>query len=289
MSTIIPDRDARRELMAAVSAQINLCYTCGSCVNECPVNNATGRLQPRRLVWMANLGMAAELAASPEIWYCVSCGRCARACPMTVNPARFIRHLRWEAVRRGTVSAAMPDQLRALHRDFQRVRYQAAASLLAKQPVEDAAARWDEWAARKPASSRTLALMTGEPDRFRADSGSYLDIPVNVSSCFTCGECSNACPAAFEREVFDPLLFWRLTNMGMKELALNSPSLWLCLQCESCTATCGQKVSGHLVIRRLRQMAEDEGIVDAAFLTRWKEVDDSLYAALLDRVDGLMK
>jgi heterodisulfide reductase subunit C len=85
-SALTPDPELRRHIEEAVHAESHMCWTCRSCANECPVNLASGRLQPIKIAWMANLGLLDELLWAPEIWYCQQCNRCNQICPMKVKP-----------------------------------------------------------------------------------------------------------------------------------------------------------------------------------------------------------
>ena len=53
--------DLRKSIGSGAKTDINLCWTCGACDAECPVNLATGRLRPQAIVRMANLGLLEEL------------------------------------------------------------------------------------------------------------------------------------------------------------------------------------------------------------------------------------
>ena len=278
LAAVNPQASLRRSINQAVRADINQCYTCASCVTECPVNRATNKLQPRKLVWMANLGLLDELLRLPDIWYCLGCNRCSHVCPMSVKPAALIRFLHWEAVRAGVVPAAMHGQLQQLHREFQGARRQVAADLL------------DQSSARPtPAAVRQTPFQGSDRDAgLPRRAGDYLGYGTNLSSCFACEECSNACPISLDRSVFDPLRIIRMANMGIKEPLLRSPSLWLCIQCQSCTQSCGQAVKGHLVISRLQQLAVEENLVPADFRTQWQARQALLYGRFLKAVDGLL-
>jgi heterodisulfide reductase subunit C len=78
---LIPSLELRKLIESRAFALSSLCWTCGSCDLECPVNRATNRLRPQKLVRMANLGMLEELLGLPEIWYCLNCRRCMMTCP----------------------------------------------------------------------------------------------------------------------------------------------------------------------------------------------------------------
>lgn len=277
-ATIRPETSSRRWINQAVRAEINLCYTCASCVSECPVNRATNRLQPRKLVWMANLGLLDELLHLPDLWYCLSCNRCSHVCPMTVKPATLIRFLRWEAVRKKTVAAAMESRLRVLRREFQQRRWQAAVELMGLNSAQPQPNLDSSSVFRAAAKSIELQRLAGQ----------YLGFKTSVSSCFACEECSNACPISLDRATFDPLRIIRMANMGMEDDLLGSPSLWLCIQCQSCSQTCGQLVRGHLVIHRLQDLAIERGFVGNDFKNRWHDRQAMLYTRHLKEIDGLL-
>lgn len=278
VTAVKPETASRRWINQAVKAEINLCYTCASCVSECPVNRATNRLQPRKLVWMANMGFLEELLRLPDLWYCLSCNRCNHVCPMTVKPATLIRFLRWEAVRRGIVTTELNEKLRTLRREFQQRRWQTVLDLLDSG---------------SPGSHSSLHVTSAFRTSDRAmdlarQAGSYFGFKTDVSSCFACEECSNACPVALDRGVFDPLRIFRMANLGMAEDLLGSPSLWLCIECQSCTQTCGQMVRGHLILRRLQDLAMEHGFVDQDFKNRWREHQAILYTRHLKQIDELL-
>ena len=107
-----------------------MCWTCSTCDSECPVEIATNRLRPQRIVRFANLGLIEELIASPEIWYCLTCRRCSRVCPNSVKPETLIRYARTDAVRCGVVSYAAARSYYDLFRRFQRVRWHAVRHCL---------------------------------------------------------------------------------------------------------------------------------------------------------------
>ncbi len=268
---VFPQAWERQAINEAVRAEINLCFTCGSCATECPINRATNELHPRKLVWMANLGLMDELLRSPEIWMCLACGKCSHVCPMTVKPARLFAFLRWESVRRQVVAADFFSRWRVLRSQFQHERLRAADGLM------------DEHS-----QVQTKLQETGGHPFYR-DVMFFDGYATGVTSCFACGECSNACPVCFDRSVFDPLRFFRAVMLGDSESVLRSSSLWLCIQCQSCTEACSQGVRGHLVIRRLRELADERGWISPDFRREWSRKDRNLYGEYVNRVTELLK
>ena len=288
MDLIQPDRLKRNALNEAINAQMNLCYTCRSCAGECPVNQFTDRLHPVKLVRMAHYGMEEELVRSPEIWYCISCNRCSHVCPMTVKPARLIQDLRWKAEEKGAVPSGTLDRVHQLQRQFNRLRWLAASRCLQGEKPGDLEARWDRLET-EPVPESTLPLLRPEDRSAPKASNDFFGIPTDVTSCYTCGECRNACPVCFDSPVFDPLRLIRLSAMGFHGEALNSPSLWLCVECESCTRACGQKVKGHLAVRHLQDMAHEAGYMSQEAFRNWQKAQEELFQGLLNRVDAVLR
>ena len=273
----------------AARADSSLCYACGSCLTACPVNLATNQLQPRKIVTMANFGLIEELLQLPEIWYCLSCKRCNHACPMTVKPAALISHLRLEAIRRSLVRKDMLFRVQELQRRLHRVRAHVATALLsgrdpallpdwrelAELPVE----YWEQ-----DFSAREIPITAGS---VRKACSTYLGYPTNLSECFTCSECRNACPVCHEPAVFDPMWMLRMMNLGFAADLLSSPMMWLCIDCGTCTRACIQRVRVHLFIRRIQQIAlQEEGYVSAPFVRSWKHFQKVVYARFIQEVNS---
>lgn len=277
------DSEIRARIERATGAGAALCWTCSSCDAECPVNVATGRLRPQRVVRLANLGLAAELIASPEIWYCAACRRCSRICPNAVQPETVIRYARAAAVRCGAVSVSAARRFQELTRRFQRLRRRAALACLAGQSAESVAGSWDAVIAASPpppggvvayrALFRGGALFREAARRSRA------------ADCFACGECSSACPVSGEAGTFDPRWVFRMANLGLAAELLRSPALWLCLQCGRCTAACPQGVDGCALIADLREAALREGAVAPDFPERFAAAERTLTRRLLEEID----
>ncbi len=282
---LTPDPELGKAIEATVQAEMNLCWTCNSCNAECPVNIVTNRLQPLKIVHMVQLGLLDQLVGLPEIWYCLSCNRCNTICPMTVKPAALIRYLREQVVRRKLVSYDTLCQFRYLLARFQQVRWHMAYQCLNRGVTTVTAFQWHQWLETpvKPAIE-----IVKFKDLFRS-SNAFKTAAVNskTQSCLTCSECSSACPICFKRSVFDPVWIFRMTNLGLAEDLLKSPSIWLCIACQRCTDACSQEINGHLLIRRLQKLALEEGYVGKEFLYRWKDADKALYAQLLEEIDSL--
>jgi heterodisulfide reductase subunit C len=83
--------------------------------------------------------------------------------------------------------------------------------------------------------------------------------------CFACGTCTAGCPVAEIDERYNPRRIIRMVLMGFKDEVLQSEFIWLCAGCYTCQERCPQGVRVAEVMRTLRNMAVEEGIVHAAF------------------------
>jgi heterodisulfide reductase subunit C len=283
---IYPAWDNWREFANAAKADINMCWICGACDNGCPVNIASERLSPQRLVRMAIYGMMDELLSSPIVWYCLSCRRCFQGCPNRVKPYELIKYIQMESIRRKRISLEFLFSYRKLISDFQRVRWRAAAHCLNNRLNHLPDSIWYKWL-RKPiqrAVYRSVKL-----GRTSSGPNNHLDETIQRSrACLTCSECSGCCPITCDGGVFDPQRIIRMANLGLNDELLKSPAIWLCLGCQLCTEACAQTVSGYAIIQRLRQQAIENKIVDRDFPIRLLEADRLIFPKLLDEIDALI-
>jgi heterodisulfide reductase subunit C len=275
----------RKWIEQSVNAKSYMCWTCRSCANECPVNQATNRLQPIKIVRMANLGLFDDLLHSPEIWYCQRCNRCNQVCPMTIKPAALIEFIRSQAVKRRLVAYDTVRRYADLIGRFQRVRWQMAVRCLNEEDFSLKDSDWYQWL-------NTPIKGSGDKIYFNqlSSGASVFSSAKNDSktaACFTCGECSSACPVFYERGVFNPVSIFRMVNLGLTEELLNAPIVWLCIACQRCTNACSQLVQGHLTIQKLKELSIAQGFVSSSFPLAWKQVHDVLYPRLLDEIDDL--
>ncbi len=77
-------------------------------------------------------------------------------------------------------------------------------------------------------------------------------------ACYQCGKCSAGCPLSFAMEQ-QPRQILRLVQLGLKEQALASATIWLCAGCAACTTRCPRRVKIDSVMDALRQLAAREG------------------------------
>jgi heterodisulfide reductase subunit C len=69
-----------------------------------------------------------------------------------------------------------------------------------------------------------------------------------------------------------------MAQLGLRDRVLNSDTLWLCAACFTCTDRCPQDVEVASVIRVLRNLAAEKGIVPQVFKDEASSILESGYA-----------
>lgn len=279
-STLRENRDRVR----IAEADIEPCWTCSSCDTECPVNAATGLLRPQQIVRMAAFGLLDELLNAPEIWYCISCRRCSQICPNRVKPSLLINYLRQKAIGRGLVSWQSYERYQDWIIDFQHIRWKAIARGLnrAKVSIDNMTDSLVERTVEIPKSKNTIIPSPLESLAVEAQE-------IQASGCYSCRECSSACPIVSGRNVFDPAVIVHMLNLGMEDELLASPSIWMCLQCHRCTDACPQNVKGHRLFQLLRMQSIEQKNESATFQYQLEEIHRKLYPLWVKTVDTIIQ
>lgn len=78
--------------------------------------------------------------------------------------------------------------------------------------------------------------------------------------CYQCGTCTATCPVARFTDVFRPNKIIHLAKLGIRNVVY-SDSVWLCVNCYSCTERCPQGVKVADVMRALKNIAVEEGYI----------------------------
>ena len=76
----------------------------------------------------------------------------------------------------------------------------------------------------------------------------------NISACYQCERCTNACPVSYYMDV-KPHQVIRHVQLGWRERLLGAATIWVCLSCEMCSTYCPNEVAVATVINHLRNMA----------------------------------
>ncbi len=284
--TITPDHRIRLQIEAKSSAGSNMCWTCGTCDFECPVYISTERLNPQKIIRMANFGLLESLLDLPDIWYCQMCRCCHKGCPNAVKPYEVIDFARREAMQRSVVNPSIQPLHRELLTRFQRVRWRTAQVCMHGELTELTQAQWQQWL-QEPVPPPTETITANHSLSAENREGG---LPGSESqACYTCSECSGCCPIFSSRPVFDPQYIIRMVNCGLTDEMLHSPSIWLCLRCELCGAACSQKVRGYKVIGDLQELALETGVVDPGFPERLFRAERVIYPRFIQAIDQLLE
>jgi heterodisulfide reductase subunit C len=99
-----------------------------------------------------------------------------------------------------------------------------------------------------------------------------------ILRCFQCGTCTSDCPVARFSDAYRPRTIIRMAQLGLRDRVLNSETLWLCAACFTCTDRCPQGVEVASVIRVLRNLAAEKGIIPAIFKEQANSILNSGYA-----------
>ena len=82
----------------------------------------------------------------------------------------------------------------------------------------------------------------------------------NVSTCYQRGNCTAGCPAGFVYDLQASQIM-RAVQLGLKDMVLDSKSIWMCLSCSTCSQRCPNNIDVGGVMETLRHMARQEGRV----------------------------
>jgi heterodisulfide reductase subunit C len=110
----------------------------------------------------------------------------------------------------------------------------------------------------------------------------------NIKFCYACGTCTAGCPVSAVDADFNPRKIIREVLLGMRKEVLSSPVIWRCVQCYACTAKCPQNVQFRYVMRALREMAAEEGYVDAGLVKEVEQLDEFSQTVRRDLVNALV-
>lgn len=80
----------------------------------------------------------------------------------------------------------------------------------------------------------------------------------NIRSCYVCGKCSAGCPQAPDMKHL-PHQIMVMVQDGMRSRVINSPTMWVCAACATCTTRCPKEIDINAVMDTLNEMATSAG------------------------------
>lgn len=87
----------------------------------------------------------------------------------------------------------------------------------------------------------------------------------NISRCFACGSCTNACPIREIDAMYNPRKIIHMALLGMKDRVFKSKFVWLCSSHYNCFERCPQGVNIGAIASVVRSIALKEGYVYIGF------------------------
>jgi heterodisulfide reductase subunit C len=100
-----------------------------------------------------------------------------------------------------------------------------------------------------------------EQDRFLARDIQRLS-GTNLNLCYHCRACGNGCPFIGAMD-YPPHGIIRLVQYGLREQALESHTIWICVGCHTCSVQCPMAIDIAAVMATLRRLALEEGAMIA--------------------------
>lgn len=76
----------------------------------------------------------------------------------------------------------------------------------------------------------------------------------NVLDCIQCGICAGSCHARFAMG-YSPMQIIKMIHLGMKQLVLESSTIWICASCYSCATRCPRGIDIPALMSGLKNMA----------------------------------
>ncbi len=96
----------------------------------------------------------------------------------------------------------------------------------------------------------------------------------HLELCYACGTCVSKCLIQQKLEPeYNPRRLLRMVMMDMREAAYQSPTTWLCSECDLCYPACPQKIHISGVISAVKQLAVQAGYTSPLEVV---EVDEAL-------------
>lgn len=81
----------------------------------------------------------------------------------------------------------------------------------------------------------------------------------NINLCWHCQACAGGCPFVSAMD-YPPNRVIRLAQLGLRQEALQSSGIWICVGCNTCSVQCPNAIDIPAVNDALRQMAMEEGV-----------------------------
>jgi heterodisulfide reductase subunit C len=101
----------------------------------------------------------------------------------------------------------------------------------------------------------------GDQDRYFAGELQRLS-GTDLHRCFHCRSCGNGCPFVQAMD-YPPNAIIRLAQFGLRQQALESSTIWICVGCHTCSVQCPMSIDLAAIMCALRRLALEEGAMVA--------------------------
>lgn len=227
-------RPAARAALRAL--EMDACSHCGTCTLHCSVAVTLHRIHNQNILPSEKLSALGQMVRGVNgdpghlaritqgAYVCTDCFRCTRLCPLGIN----LNDL-WVALKRNLSLAGFDHP----------VRQAARQAMRAAEPSRQRGAV--RLAGKRPAPAPGLA---GQTDTF--------------AECYTCQQCTNACPLVFmtsrpqgELDLLPHQVVYAL-KLGLMDEASGSRMVWNCLTCYQCQESCPNNIPVTDIFYELR-------------------------------------
>ena len=82
---------------------------------------------------------------------------------------------------------------------------------------------------------------------------------VNINLCWHCQSCAGGCPFVSAMD-YPPNRVIRLIQLGLRQEALESSGIWICVGCNTCSIQCPNAIDIPAINDALREMAIEAGV-----------------------------
>jgi heterodisulfide reductase subunit C len=97
--------------------------------------------------------------------------------------------------------------------------------------------------------------------------------------CYQCGKCSAGCPVREFAEAA-PNRVVRYVQIGRHDLAMSSPTIWLCAGCQTCTSRCPQGFDLAKFMDAVKEIAIASGVVPG------DKKEEEFHSAFLKQIEN---
>jgi len=105
------------------------------------------------------------------------------------------------------------------------------------------------------------AIVVADQDRFFARDLQRLS-GTDLNRCYHCRSCGNGCPFVQAMD-YPPNGIIRLAQFGLRQQALESSTIWICVGCHTCSVQCPMDIDIAAIMSTVRRLALEEGAMVA--------------------------